>query len=122
MKVYFLIYVICASSILQIHQESNTKNKIKTLKGSNISIKLEESIAEGYSWKLIEISDTTLIKYIGRYEVENTSELDGIPRIIEFKFHSLKKGKCILKFMHSQPWQKEKSPKLKYKIYQITIN
>ena len=89
---------------------------------SVFSIRLSAVFGEGYSWRLINISDSTNVKFIKHDQLPGVQDKDGGPESQIFYFKGDKKGKCTLEFIYEQPWLKEKSPKLNHKTYVIVIH
>ena len=89
---------------------------------SVFSIRFPASFGEGYSWRLAEISDSTCITLIKMTQIPGAEDKDGSCETQVFFLRGDKKGKSTLRFVYEQPWLKEKSLKLQYKLFLIIIS
>ena len=86
---------------------------------SSFTITLSASMGEGYTWKLMDMPDSSYVSFVTK--TDRQPKVDGASVVQEFLFTAKPKGQWALEFTYSQPWLREKSLKFKYKKYLIVI-
>jgi len=123
MKIFTLFLFIVAVYYVSFNQNKQMNKEIlQAKKDSVFMISLPASFGEGYSWRLTEISDSNIVKFVNVAQSVDVEDKDGRTETQLFSFKGEKKGECCLQFVYEQPWLKEKSPKLRYKTFSIIIN
>lgn len=123
MKIFTLFLFIVAVYCVSFNQNKQmSKETLQVKKDSVFMISLQASFGEGYSWRLTEISDSSIVKFVNTSHSAGAEDKDGRPETQLFSFKGERKDSCTLQFVYEQPWLKEKSPKLQYKTFLIIIN
>lgn len=123
MKIFVLSLMIALITYSCFSQNEPTKKETLVVKRDSVfTVRLGASFGEGYSWRLVQVSDTSCVKFLKMSHLAGIEGKDGAPEIQLFHFRGAKNGISTLHFVYEQPWLKEKSPKLQYKSYSIIIN
>ena len=118
----YFIFIIAVYYVTFTQNKRMDKETLQAKKDSVFMISLQASFGEGYSWRLTEISDSSIVKFVNTSHSAGVEDKDGRPETQLFSFKGERKGSCTLQFVYEQPWLKEKSPKLQYKSFLIIIN
>lgn len=123
MKMIVLFFFVMAFACSSFSQNKTMKQEsVQAKKDSVFTIRLLASIGEGYSWRISGQSDSTSVKLIKSNQLPGSQDKDGGLETQVFYLKGVKVGTYQLQFIYEKPWLKEKSPKIQYKSFSITIN
>jgi len=87
-------------------------------KGQVLNLELKANPTTGYIWDLSGLSDSGVLRRIGKYKYIRESDLIGAGGTQIFRFEARKKGQEKLTFRYGRPWEENKEPA---KIYKVRI-
>jgi len=86
---------------------SDNGNVIKARAGNDFTITLESNMTTGYKWKIARPLDTKLLKLLDSKYIPPETELIGAAGKEEWVFKAIRRGKTIVSFDYTRPWEKE---------------
>ncbi len=90
------------------HQDNS--NVIRVSANNNFTITLDSNPTTGYKWAIDSPFDTKLLQLIGSKYTPTKTDLVGAPGKEDWTFKAKKKGKTILSFSCTRPWEKDTPP------------
>jgi len=110
-----VILIIAVSVILFFVLFFGIKNAkseriIETALNKNFTISLVSNPTTGYQWQIVRQMDTGLLELLNSKFIAPETNLVGAPGHEEWSFKAIKKGKTIISFAYSRPWEKDELP------------
>lgn len=89
---------------------SKNSNIIKVKAGNSFTITLNSNPTTGYRWKIAGPVDERLIKLLSSGYIAPETGLAGAPGKQEWVFKAITRGKVIIPFDYTRPWEKDAQP------------
>ncbi len=107
------IFILLLALVRLAFAQNDFSREFKVMRvpmGKIIKVSLEANPTTGFSWRLVSVSDKSVLEFLKKEFIPAGGELAGAGGVENWSFKTLKSGQSVIVLEYAREWEKDVPP------------